>query len=103
MGWCFGDSDLRVFGSAPEECGGGGYTRALETLALGPLARAREEERGGGECMHRILLHRVHNRDPQALQRAPEKLLAFSVGGAPGHVGLQATIWPGLTCTASDS
>jgi hypothetical protein len=65
MGWCFGDSDLCVVGSAPEECGGGGYTRALETLALGPLARAREEERGGGECMHRILLHRVHDRDPQ--------------------------------------
>jgi hypothetical protein len=53
--------------------------------------------------MHHILLHRVHNRDPQALQRAPEKLLAFSVGGAPGHVDLQAAIWPGLTCTASDS
>jgi hypothetical protein len=35
--------------------------------------------------MHRILLHSVHNRDPQALQRAPEKLLAFSVGGAPGE------------------
>jgi len=54
--------------------------------------------------MHRMLLHRANNRDPQALQRAPEKLLVFfSVGGAPGHVGLQAAIWPGLTCTASDS
>ena len=51
-----------------------------------------------------MLLHHVRNKqDPQALNKAPEKLLAFSVGGAPGHVGLQAAIWPGLTCTASDS
>ncbi len=28
--------------------------------------------------------------------------LHSSVGGVPGHVGLQAAIWPGLTRTASD-
>jgi hypothetical protein len=96
MGWRFRDSDLCVFGSAPEEFGGGGYTRAFETLALGPLTRAREEERGpGGGCMHRMFLHRVRNRDPQALHRAPEKLLAFSVGGAPATLGCKQRSGPG--------
>ncbi len=43
MGWRVRESHPCVFGSAQEECGGGAYSWALETLALEPLARAREE------------------------------------------------------------
>ena len=52
-------------GSAQEECGGGVYSWALETLetletlALEPLARAQEEAPSLGGCM---LLHRVRRR-----------------------------------------
>jgi hypothetical protein len=59
MGWRFRDSDHCVFGSAREERGGGAYSWALEILALEPLARAREEERGGE-------VHAAHAFAPRA-------------------------------------
>lgn len=94
---------------------------ALETLASQPLARAREEERGcnttsnggsGGRlCMRRWRVRRggacacggLRAFAPRAqvtrtltpcLGPLSDCLLS-SAGGVPGHVGLQAAIWPG--------
>lgn len=94
---------------------------ALETLASQPLARAREEERGcnttsnggsGGRlCMRRWRVRRggacacggLRAFAPRAqvtrtltpcLGPLSDCLLS-SAGGVPGHIGLQAAIWPG--------
>jgi len=68
--------ELRLVGSARKERSGGVSSWALETVA--PEPRAREEAPSFGGCMQSMLLHLVRRKwDPQALHRAPEKLLAY--------------------------